>query len=70
MAKMIVKFTAGQPCEAGRAALEQEMLQLADELDDPFDSDVDEDENETNEVCIDGSPDLELDESDTDSNEQ
>ena len=69
-------FKPGQPCEAGRGALEQVMLSFnADGLDDsdeddPFASDVDEDENERNQFYIDESPeqDLQFDTcSDTDS---
>ena len=67
-------FKPGQPCETGRTALEQEMLQFNQESinvdDDPFASDIDEDESEANEVCIDESQgdDLEFD-NDADSDE-
>ena len=52
-------FKSGQPCEAGRSVLEAETQKLlatsADELvdNDPFATDTDEEEVESNEVLID-----------------
>ena len=53
-------FKPGQPCEAGRAALAQEMLQFNTQSEsddeDPFADEIDENEDERNEACIDELP--------------
>ena len=50
-------FKDGQPCEAGRNELQKEMEKMTaadkDADEDPFASEVDEEETEENEACID-----------------
>ena len=49
-------FKPGQPCEEGRSVLAEKMKNFSvetNEIDDPFSSDEDSEEAESNEVCID-----------------